>query len=339
MKQFTLFAILATSLALFLSCGGGGDDPELKTQIYIQGTVKDASSGLPIADAEITLSFGGSTLHQGKTDGEGAFSFPISEAGDYKFLVSASGYEDTEKLFPLTDLSKNEVTITMMPEIPSVRLDNVVGIETAEATLNGTVLKSGSPAYTEKGFCYGVAANPSLGSSNCEKIDGTAQSFSLHISNLSAATTYYVRAYIDNGVQPVQYSNSVQFKTLLLNGPQLVDTRDGKTYRTVSFSSYTWMIDDLRYNSSTGTYAWFIVEEDICPSGWHLPNNGEWNALANALGGSVATYFNSDIDYWSADGSIMTDEWFIASCLDNHIYLNKRQDILTLNLHVRCVKI
>jgi len=113
MKQFPLFAILAISLALFLSCGQHSDDPELKTQIYIQGTVKDASSSLPIADAEITLSFGGSTLHQGKTDGEGAFSFPISEAGDYKFLVSASGYDDTEKLFPLTDLSKNNVTITM----------------------------------------------------------------------------------------------------------------------------------------------------------------------------------------------------------------------------------
>jgi len=114
MKQSSFLTALAISLALFLSCGGGNDDPELKTQIYIQGTVKDASSGLPIADAEITLSFGGTTLHQGKSDGEGAFSFPISEAGDYKFLVSASGYDDAEKLFPLTDLSKNNVTITMV---------------------------------------------------------------------------------------------------------------------------------------------------------------------------------------------------------------------------------
>jgi hypothetical protein len=115
MKQFPLFAILAISLAIFLSCGGGSDDPEIKTQNYLQGTVRDASTNKPIADAEITLSFGGSTLHQGKTDSTGTFSFPISSAGDYLFQVSADGYEDTEKLFPLTDLSKNEVAIAMVP--------------------------------------------------------------------------------------------------------------------------------------------------------------------------------------------------------------------------------
>jgi len=113
MKQSLLFALSAISFALFLSCGDH-NDPALNSQIYLQGTVKDVSSGIPIVGAEITLSFGGSTLHQGKTDGNGSFSFPISQSGDYKFFVKASGYEDTEKLFPLTDLSKNEVAITMM---------------------------------------------------------------------------------------------------------------------------------------------------------------------------------------------------------------------------------
>jgi len=541
MKLFPLLAILATSLTLFLSCGQHSDDPELKTQIYIQGTVKDASSGLPIADAEITLSFGGSTLHQGKTDGEGTFSFPISEAGDYKFLVSASGYDDAEKLFPLTDLSKNNVTITMVrstfltiknestfalekvtwngvdfgsmavnaapvkksvkpynaqitfsvpskglnakinafleikqgddiaysisddvlvteingtatgifdntttlrlvekaeapqagtlsvtdisyvsaklnssiakqgnpkftergfcygvtknpakgsstckkiddimqpfslpisdltdttkyyarayveneihptqysEEIefqtldgtPSVKFDLVVlKIGTPEATLNGTILKPGYPAYTEKGFCYGIATNPSIGNSTCEKADGTASSFSLHISDLAYATSYNVRAYIDNGVHPVQYSNKYTFKTLLSSGPQLVDTRDGKTYRTASFKSYTWMIDDLKYNSSTGVYTWNDAI-GICPSGWHLPDDSEWTALSNALGTSAHLYFTdaTGFRWWTATEYNSTSARLWHAFYGDLERTNGGYDKST-TYHVRCV--
>jgi hypothetical protein len=122
-------------LALSFHACGSSDDPEITTQYYLQGTVRDASSSEPIAGAEITLLFGGtregegdygdeySVLHQGRTDDEGSFSFPISQAGIYMFFVSADGYEDTEKLFPLTDLSKNEVTITMASNLSTELTD------------------------------------------------------------------------------------------------------------------------------------------------------------------------------------------------------------------------
>jgi len=112
MKLSPLFAVLTITLALFLSCGKHGD-PELITEIYIQGTVKDAATGKPIADAEVTLSFEGKKLQKTKTNGKGVFTFPVSQDGDYHFLVQATGYRDAEKTFPLTDLSNNDVDIKM----------------------------------------------------------------------------------------------------------------------------------------------------------------------------------------------------------------------------------
>jgi len=113
MKQLPLFATLAISLLILLSCFNHDNDPELIVEINIQGTVKDAATGKPIADAEVTLSFEGKKLQKTKTNGKGVFTFPVSQDGDYHFLVQATGYRDAEKTFPLTDLSNNDVDIKM----------------------------------------------------------------------------------------------------------------------------------------------------------------------------------------------------------------------------------
>jgi uncharacterized protein (TIGR02145 family) len=113
MKQFPLITLLAISLALFLSCFNHEDDPEPIAEIYIQGTVKDAATGEPIAGAEVTLFFDERTLQKTKTNGDGVFSFPVSQDGNYQFIVQATGYKDAEKSFPLTDLSNNDMDIKM----------------------------------------------------------------------------------------------------------------------------------------------------------------------------------------------------------------------------------
>jgi len=113
MKQFPFFATLAISLLLFLSCFKHDDDPELVVEINIQGTVKDADTGKPIADAEVTLSFEEKTLQKSKTNNKGAFSFPVSQDGNYQLSVQATGYRNAEKSFPLTNLSNNAMDIKL----------------------------------------------------------------------------------------------------------------------------------------------------------------------------------------------------------------------------------
>jgi len=225
------------------------------------------------------------------------------------FSLLISGLADSTRYYARAYLENGvnptqyseEVGFTTLDGTPSVKFDLVMIMhktETPDVKFNGTILKPGYPAYIEKGFCYGAIQNPAIGNSTCKKVEETNLSFSLYISNLPAAASYNVRAYVDNGVHPVQYSNKVNFKTSLKMDSPLVDSRDEKTYETASFGSYTWMIDDLKYNSSTGLYTRDEAIK-ICPGGWHLPSNSEWDALSTALGDYAYIYFSDATGtYW-----------------------------------------
>jgi uncharacterized protein (TIGR02145 family) len=80
------------------------------------------------------------------------------------------------------------------------------------------------------------------------------------------------------------------------------DPRDGKKYKTVKIGNQVWMAENLNYvgsffdrlfsrsgkcySSAKGygrLYNWNTAIK-VCPSGWHLPTNAEWDILINAVG-------------------------------------------------------
>ncbi len=99
----------------------------------------------------------------------------------------------------------------------------------------------------------------------------------------------------------------------------MTDGRDGQVYRTVKVGEQTWMAENLNYESPNSycyennasncvkygrLYTWVAavgetedacgyghecnLDEDvqgICPDGWHLPANTDWNALFSNVGG------------------------------------------------------
>jgi uncharacterized protein (TIGR02145 family) len=107
---------------------------------------------------------------------------------------------------------------------------------------------------------------------------------------------------------------------------ELLDTRDGQTYKTVKIGDQVWMAENLNYKVDSSwcggrggeneggctkygrLYTWAAAvgkSEDecgydktcglsgkvrgVCPEGWHLPDTTEWNKLFTAVGGeSVA---------------------------------------------------
>jgi uncharacterized protein (TIGR02145 family) len=77
------------------------------------------------------------------------------------------------------------------------------------------------------------------------------------------------------------------------------DERDGKKYRTVKIGEQVWMAEDLKYatgcskyydNNSANcqeyerVYDWETAMK-VCPSGWHLPSDEEWQELVDFAGG------------------------------------------------------
>jgi uncharacterized protein (TIGR02145 family) len=80
------------------------------------------------------------------------------------------------------------------------------------------------------------------------------------------------------------------------------DPRDKKTYKTVKIGEQTWMAENVDYAGEKreigacrkkkpenckkyGAYYNWEEAKTVCPPGWHLPSNEEWNALVNFAGG------------------------------------------------------
>jgi len=111
---------------------------------------------------------------------------------------------------------------------------------------------------------------------------------------------------------------------------------DGQDYKTVEIGTQTWMAENLNYDVPGSKcyddydyncylygrlYDWMtvmalpsncssrscanLIEErkDICPIGWHIPSNAEWNILIATVGGSASAGRRlKAIDGWMGEG-------------------------------------
>ncbi len=220
----------------------------------------------------------------------------------------------------------NEINFTTIPSnLAVLTTTNVSSISYTTAITGGNISSYGAGTIFARGVCWSTSSNPTI-ALNTKTSDGTGTgSFTSNIIGLTPGTTYYMRAYATNSVGTA-YGNEIIFTTLT-NPLNTVYDYDGNIYDTIHIGTQIWLKQNLRtthYKNGTyipnvinseiweqlnsgarcyyyddsayyassrgGLYNWYAVNTtNLCPTGWHVPNNVEWLDLSTYLGGdSVA---------------------------------------------------
>ena len=93
------------------------------------------------------------------------------------------------------------------------------------------------------------------------------------------------------------------------------DLRDGLTYKTVKIGDQVWMAENLGHETTSSIcgekefltlygclYSWDEAKT-VCPVGWHLPSQAEWNTLIEFVGdSSTAGKILKATNTWSDKG-------------------------------------
>jgi uncharacterized protein (TIGR02145 family) len=205
----------------------------------------------------------------------------------------------------------NDVTFTTVNS-PAISTAAVSSVDLTSAVSGGNITTNGGATVTASGICWATTPNPTT--ANFLTTDGSLTgSFSSSLTSLTQGTTYYVRAYATNAVG-TSYGNQVIFSTKIADG-------EGIAYNTININGQLWMAENLKatkylngdvigtttadvsgestpkYQWAYGNdesnvptygriYTWFAVTDSrsVCPTGWHVPTDTEWETLKSSLG-------------------------------------------------------
>ena len=139
---------------------------------------------------------------------------------------------------------------------------------------------------------------------------------------------------------------------------------DGNVYSTIGFKGEVWMGEDLNvkhFNDGTEIrvakrkdknprqrYSWDAVVSDkkLCPAGWHVPSQDEWNTLVDSLGESENAAIKMENDFsvqgkisqwWTTteEDSLRAQSLILKSTIDDLFFTEKTKKSF---LNVRCIK-
>jgi uncharacterized protein (TIGR02145 family) len=228
-------------------------------------------------------------------------------------------------IISLRTLSTGDVNASynIQPAPPVLVLDTVYStFPTGTATVRFTT--SGSGIF-ERGVCWSTSPSPTI-SQNKSIAGTGGFGFTHSFGGLTGGILYYVRAYARNSSGTVYSNErSFTYTTWgRCPGTPSVTDIDGNVYNTVQIGNQCWTQSNLKVSkyrngdniptglsntawqsTTAGAYAindnnsvndslygklynhYAVMDtRGLCPTGWHVPTDGEWTTLETFLGGS-----------------------------------------------------
>jgi uncharacterized protein (TIGR02145 family) len=213
-----------------------------------------------------------------------------------------------------------EISFTSGPLVPTIEITtNPYPTSTTTAICGGKILHDNGSLVINRGVCWSISPNPTINDETTS--NGTdIGSFTSNMTNLTANTEYYVRAYATNSAGTA-YGDQKRLKTYsgivtdiegniyytitigsqiwmaenlktvkYNNNTELTNIKDNSSWALLSTPAYCWFDNDITKNKSLygALYNWYAVNTGLlCPTGWRVPGKNDFETLINFLGGQA----------------------------------------------------
>ena len=305
-----LTTVAISDVGLTSAVSGGNIITDGGEEITAKGVCWSTSTNPTVADSKTS-------------DGKGSASFTsnitgLSEGTTYYVRAYATNEVGTAY--------GNELSFTTGKVTSAVlTTTEVSNVTSTSAVAGGNITDDGGGSITARGVCWGTSPNPTVNKTT----DGTGKgTFTSNITGLEDGTVYYYRAYATNSsgttygqelsfITPVTDIEGNMYKTVVIGSKvwmaenlkvtklnedtDIAHTPEAVDWIVLTGAGYCWYNNDPDYNKPIygALYNWYAASNaNICPTGWHVPTDEEFNAMEVTLGLDQA-----DVNTWGWRGT------------------------------------
>ena len=207
-----------------------------------------------------TLAFSGGTIDITQT----------TPATGVAYTFASKTGTSTQAVVTLTTpatLDASTATSVYMVINPGTQTGNCQISVLADGTAWKYIAKTALSGGFLRGNKYVVSIDAATATDNITDVDG----------NTYGTVTIGTQTWISSNLKTTHYND----------GTAIPNVTDNTTWAGLATGAYCWYNNDsITYKSTYGAlYNWYAVSTKLCPTGWHVPKDGEWTTLTDYLGG------------------------------------------------------